>query len=188
MSFEEWLVMLGKRFGTDKFGGPSHHYEHAYRFVEQIQFQPITLLEIGVLGGASLKLWREILPNAKIVGVDKNEKCRSLEWGRVSIETGDQSDEAFLSEIVRKHGPFDIVIDDGSHVAAHQLASMRGLWPHAKRFYVIEDLQHPPAAETARQMGNEVRRLLKARLPDDIAAIHCYPSIVVLEKACASPF
>ena len=43
----------------------------------------------------------------------------------------------------REHGPFDIVIDDGSHVNRHVHHSFRTLWPHLAPggLYVVEDLQ-----------------------------------------------
>jgi hypothetical protein len=40
-------------------------------------------------------------------------------------------------------GPFDVVIDDGSHVSAHQITSFYFLFNHLRAggFYVIEDIQ-----------------------------------------------
>jgi cephalosporin hydroxylase len=40
------------------------------------------------------------------------------------------------------HGPFDIVIDDGSHVFEHQIASFEALFPLASStaVYIVEDV------------------------------------------------
>jgi hypothetical protein len=56
---------------------------------------------------------------------------------------GSQDDSAFLAQVIAEHGPFDIVIDDGSHVPAHVRASFDVLFPalHDDGFYVIEDVQ-----------------------------------------------
>ena len=57
-------------------------------------------------------------------------------------EQGDQADEARLQAIAREHGPFDIVIDDGSHRSEHQAATLVALLPHVSPggFHVIEDV------------------------------------------------
>ena len=41
------------------------------------------------------------------------------------------------------HGPFDFVIDDGSHASPQQIESFRILWPFIKDrgVYIIEDVQ-----------------------------------------------
>jgi len=52
---------------------------------------------------------------------------------------GSQADPEFLASVVAE---MDIVIDDGSHVASHQLASFKALFP-ALSFggvYICEDL------------------------------------------------
>ena len=48
---------------------------------------------------------------------------------------------ARLEEISGQYGPFDIVIDDASHIVNHQAVTMRCLLPlvHPGGFYVIED-------------------------------------------------
>ena len=55
---------------------------------------------------------------------------------------GDQGDEQFLDSMARELGPFDIIIDDGSHMSHHVLASFNALFPHVRPggIYVIEDL------------------------------------------------
>ena len=55
---------------------------------------------------------------------------------------GDQNDPAILNEMATRHGPFDIIIDDGSHVGEHIITSFRALFPDltANGLYAIEDL------------------------------------------------
>ena len=105
---------------------------------------PSSILEIGVKSGGSLMLWRSLFPKAKIVGIDIDLSRSTRDDSIVYIEA-DQSDAARLEEIGREHGPFDLVIDDGSHVVAHQLISLRSLFDHVSPggLYVVEDVESP---------------------------------------------
>ena len=47
----------------------------------------------------------------------------------IRFEQGDQSDPKFLERLARTYGPFDVVIDDGSHIGRHTIATFEGLWP-----------------------------------------------------------
>jgi hypothetical protein len=133
---------------TDKEG--VHHYVDAYeRHLAHLRHRKVTLLEIGVggyadpdLGGESLRMWKEFFPQAHIIGVDIHDKARLAE-DRITILQGDQSDPAFLHDLAARFGPFDIVVDDGSHICGHVIASFQGLFPHLTDggIYAIEDLQ-----------------------------------------------
>lgn len=100
-------------------------------------------LEIGVSHGGSLDLWREWFgPGAHIVGVDIDPRVETLAKKGIEIRVGDQSDRDFLSKLADRDGPFDIVIDDGSHHPAHQLLTLQELWPvvNVNGVYLVEDL------------------------------------------------
>jgi hypothetical protein len=62
---------------------------------------------------------------------------------RIEIEYMDQSNLEDLCRIAMKHGPFDIVIEDGSHLWEHQTTTLRTLFPFVRPegIYVVEDLQ-----------------------------------------------
>jgi hypothetical protein len=137
------LDEIGLRFGTDKTS-QFHNYLSFYEsFMAPMREAPITLLEVGVFRGASLNMWREYFPNAKIVGVDIQPTAKQFESERVHVELADQSNLQHLAEVAVKHGPFDIVIEDGSHMWEHQITSLRALFPFVKNggYYVVEDLQ-----------------------------------------------
>lgn len=139
---------LACHFGSDKWG--DHFYTSLYEHhFERFKNEKVRLLEIGIggfdsphEGGESLRIWKHYFPRGQIVGLDIFDK-RNLAEDRVSIVQGDQSDRAFLMELVRTHGPFDIVIDDGSHISSHVIASFETLFPCMAEggLYVIEDLQ-----------------------------------------------
>lgn len=102
-----------------------------------------TVLEIGVSHGGSLQMWRDYFGRGStIIGLDIDERLRSLEDPGFRVVIGDQSDPVFLKSLADQYGPFDIVIDDGSHAPAHQVASLTALWPHVKvgGVYLVEDL------------------------------------------------
>jgi tetratricopeptide (TPR) repeat protein len=111
--------------------------------------RPIRLLEIGVggygtktLGGQSLAMWADYFSNGQITGIDNAEKRLDLN-PRVKLFRGSQEDPAFLRQVCAERGPFDIVIDDGSHVPKHVVVSFQVLFPSLAdgAIYVIEDVQ-----------------------------------------------
>ena len=105
--------------------------------------QPVRLLEIGVSGGGSLQMWRKYFgPEAVIFGVDVNPRCRGSADPDVEVRIGSQADKAFMRSVVDEMGGIDIVLDDGSHVASHQIASFDVLFPRLSEsgLYICEDL------------------------------------------------
>lgn len=142
------LSELARKHGTDKEG--PHSYTEAYeRHLGHLRNAPITLLEIGVggyadpdQGGESLRMWKEYFPFARIIGLDIEDKA-GLAEDRITILRGDQGDTAFLERLASVYGPFDVVIDDGSHRCNDVNASFAVLYPHLTEdgIYAIEDLQ-----------------------------------------------
>jgi Clostridial hydrophobic W len=137
------LDAIGLRHGTDK-ASQVHNYLSFYElFFADLKDKNISLLEVGVLYGASLNTWKEYFPNAKIVGVDISPSTKIYEGDRIFIELLDQSNIEELTRVAIKHGPFDIIIEDGSHLWEHQITSLRTLFPFVKDggIYIVEDLQ-----------------------------------------------
>ena len=69
---EESLEQLAYRFATDK-----SHDDHKYVDLYASLFDPIrhsvkNLMEIGISGGQSLRVWENYFSNANIVGLDNN--------------------------------------------------------------------------------------------------------------------
>ncbi len=138
----ERLDDIFDRHGSDK-GRIRHNYGKIYEFLlERYRDRQIKILEIGIYGGASMRSWLEYLPCAHVVGVDLGGDFNPNSL-RASVEIGDQSDTTFLDELIDKHGPFDVIIDDGSHKPGDQQTSFKILWPHVKSggVYVIEDTE-----------------------------------------------
>jgi 8-demethyl-8-alpha-L-rhamnosyltetracenomycin-C 2'-O-methyltransferase len=145
---ERSLREIAREMRTDKEG--AHSYADAYeRHLGHLRERAITLLEIGIggyadpeRGGESLRMWKEFFPLARIVGIDIHPKTGIAE-DRIVVLQGDQSDPRFLDEVASRYGPFDVIVDDGSHVCAHVIASFMHLFGHLTEggIYAIEDLQ-----------------------------------------------
>ena len=62
---------------------------------------------------------------------------------RVKVFQGSQDNPIFLRKVCDERGPFDIVIDDGSHVPKHVVTSFHILFPSLVNggIYLIEDVQ-----------------------------------------------
>ncbi len=143
MSKTSTLDAIGLKHGTDK-ASSNHNYLELYEVLfASLRDKNLTLLEIGVLNGASLKTWEEYFPNANVVGVDIVPTSKLYERGRITISLADQSNIEELTRLAVKHGPFDIIIEDGSHMWNHQITSLRTLFPFLKNngLYIVEDLQ-----------------------------------------------
>ncbi|GAA4475018.1 class I SAM-dependent methyltransferase [Gluconacetobacter asukensis] len=105
------------------------------------------VLEIGVYRGASLRLWKNFFGEGSfILGIDLNEQCLKHQSPdeNIFVEIGDQSNQDFLKDIINRYGPFDIIIDDGSHMASHQIISFMSLFYEGLKvggIYLVEDLE-----------------------------------------------
>jgi hypothetical protein len=104
--------------------------------------RPLRLLEIGVSQGGSLVLWRGYFgPAATIFGIDIEPRCAAFDGEAAQVRIGSQADPNFLAAVVAEMGGVDVVIDDGSHVASHQRASIETLYPLLTPggIYLVED-------------------------------------------------
>lgn len=126
------------KYGADK--DMAHHgYSAQYeKLFEPLRHRPITLLEIGVQYGCSIKAWLEYFSKALIIGVD-HQCLWTSDHPRYKFIQCDQTDPELAN-----CGSLDIVIDDGSHIPVDQTASFDTLWPKVTRggLYIIEDT-HP---------------------------------------------
>ncbi|AGB24298.1 hypothetical protein Mycsm_04041 [Mycobacterium sp. JS623] len=141
------LSELAAWFGSDKWGG-RWYTPHYQKHFEPYRELPVKVLEIGIggydaidAGGESLRMWKHYFRRGLIFGLDIFEKT-GVEESRLRVVQGDQGDEVFLDSLGRELGPFDIIIDDGSHMSHHILASFNALFQHVKPggIYVVEDL------------------------------------------------
>lgn len=204
------LTFIGKVYGTDKASAHLGYTTIYEGFFRRRRRQRLAILEIGVggttpeEGGASLRMWRTYFPKARIVGVDIMAK--HLEEPRITVLTGDQRDDKFLERLAAEHGPFDVIIDDGSHRADDAEVSFSALFEHLAPggIYAVENLETaywpgygggPPGSDGnvaafAKRLVDVVNTRGHATnwstLPAEarsIEALHIYDGLMVLEKA-----
>jgi len=135
------LDRIAKEEKTDK-SSECHGYADKYDFYfNNLKNEKIKMLEIGVLKGCSLSMWNRYFSNINIHAIDINPDCKRHEKENINIYIGDQSDTNFLEQNFKNH-EFDIIIDDGSHVPIHQMASFEFFFKKLKPggLYVVEDL------------------------------------------------
>jgi cephalosporin hydroxylase len=136
----EPLYDIGARHGTDKAGQRQLLWIYD-RFLAPYRQAPVNVLEIGVLDGASLRMWRDYFPNGVVHGIDVDPATTAHAGERIGVFVGSQGDARFLDHVVASAGDFDLVVDDGSHLARDQIATLLHLWPHVKAegTYIVED-------------------------------------------------
>jgi predicted O-methyltransferase YrrM len=148
------LEELGQKHECDKF---FHKFlgHYSARF-GHLRHEPITLLEIGTWKGYGVRMFREFFdhPDAKIVGIDHNPEWTPGPDDRITIEIGKQEDIAFQDDFGKRHGPFDVVIDDGGHQPHQHLASLQALWPHVKPggWLVADDYDFPQVCKAIEEL------------------------------------
>jgi cephalosporin hydroxylase len=129
------LQEIGIKHGTDK--ATSHFYMDNYeKLLGSWREKEFTLLEIGVASGASIKMWREAFPKARIYGMDINPDCAGE-----GIFIGSQTDKSFLDSVLAQTGPLDVVIDDGSHMGTDIINTFKMLLSliNSGGLYCVED-------------------------------------------------
>jgi len=144
---------------TDK--GTVYNEKHGYTEIYD-KYIPETgkykLLEIGIWHGDSLRTWKDYNPELEIhaLDIDKNVLNYIEKPNPYYIYIGDQTDPSIMEEIAKNAGEFDFIIDDGSHISDHIVASFKLLWEHVKLegYYFIEDLHagHARREDTIRRV------------------------------------
>ena len=139
------LQELGLKYNTDK--SRNQHKSITYlqlyeKYLQNRREESLNLLEIGVLEGASVRAWEEYLPNANIIGLDIDPRCKINEKGKIEIFIGSQDDPVLRDKIKDKYGHLDFILDDGSHVNQLSFKSFDLYWPLVSNdgIYIIEDI------------------------------------------------
>jgi hypothetical protein len=134
-----------KSFETSKYYSVKHDnyfkiYDHIFK---KYIGKKIVLVEIGVLNGGSLFMWKNFFgENAEIIGVDLNPNAKKWEKYGFKIFIGNQADTNFWKDFFKNVGNVDVVIDDGGHTNKQQVFSLLETIPNIndKGMLVVEDL------------------------------------------------
>lgn len=125
---------------SDKWSSYLTYYDALFA---PLKDEALKLFEIGIQNGGSLEVWSTYFRNAqKFIGCDINPVCAQLRYDdpRISVLVGDANSAEIVAK-VHPQGPFDIIIDDGSHqsndIRNSFLLYFSALKPGG--IYVIED-------------------------------------------------
>lgn len=119
-----------------------HYFDIYERHFSRFRGKSPVFLEIGVFGGGSLAMWKDYFgEGSKIIGIDINPDCKQHESEGVKIYTGSQDDPALIGEVLKDFPSIDIVLDDGSHVMRHMIATFNLLYGkiNSAGLYMVED-------------------------------------------------
>jgi len=120
----------------------SSYFDAYDQLLDRFQGQKVTFVEVGVLNGGSLFMWRNYLgDDARIIGIDVSPGAKRWEKHGFEIYIGDQSDPKFWRNCYAKIGKIDLLIDDGGHTYEQQLITLTESYQNMKNsgLIIIED-------------------------------------------------
>ena len=183
-----------------------HYFQVYEKWFAPYRGKEIVFVEVGVQNGGSIQMWRNYFGNdAKIVGVDINERCKQFEDAEqnIFVEIGSQADPSFWAMFREKYPHVDILLDDGGHEMNQQLVTFREMFPHIKDggLYMCEDChtsywdewggglkKSDTFIEFTKNLIDELNAFhTNGTLPPNyntlnMGGIHFYDSIVIVEK------
>lgn len=120
----------------------SSYFQVYGELLEPYRNRKITFVEIGILNGGSLFMWRDYFgPDARIIGIELNPLAKKWEKDGFEIYIGSQSDPDFWRKFFEAVGPVDIVLDDGGHTFEQQIVTTHCCIPHIRDdgLMIVED-------------------------------------------------
>ncbi len=196
------LDALARLWGTDK-ASTGHGYTASYAaHLGARRWRVRSVLEIGVggyldpyFGGQSMRMWRNYFPRAQIYGIDVEPKQLDT-TERMTTLQADQSDPKSLRAALAGCPPFDLIVDDGSHIGSDVITTFETLFERVAPggLYAIEDLwaSYDPYFGGGPPGTDGTGLALVRTLLDDlnlrrrpIAAIHAYEQLVIFQKSAA---
>ncbi|MFT6285975.1 MAG: hypothetical protein ACJAYC_002451 [Halieaceae bacterium] len=184
-----------------------HYFKIYDRYFSRFRGADVHLLEIGVCHGGSLQMWKHYFgKSARIYGVDIHPRTLAFTEEQVKIFIGDQEDRAFLGELKDAIPRIDILIDDGGHTMAQQINTFEELFPAVAEngIYICEDThtsywssfgggyrKSGTFIEYIKDKIDELNAFHNTEISEQLQptpftrsayAIHCYDSMVVVEK------
>ncbi len=184
-----------------------HHYLEVYhRHFARFRGKSPVIVEIGVWQGGSLQMWHDYFgAGCRVVGIDIDPRCLEFADANTTILIGDQGSREFLATVREQVPRIDILIDDGGHFVAQQIATFEELYPHIQPngVFLCEDMH----SSLWRRFGGGVRHegsfleyskalidslsawhseepelLSVNRFTESTFSMHFYNSVLVIEK------
>lgn len=178
------LEELAAKYRTDKL---DHNYLPHYAKHLDSSLTDQVLLEIGVAGGASLRMWQDYYPTATIIGID--DSLPNINHEGLNYIVGDGTKAETYNDIDWQN--VYVVIDDASHQSADITKTFDLIWDQLPNgaWYVIEDLgtQFSAACGGDPVKGSTALTMIKQHLHmtlrgQFVSEFHAYEEIVFLKK------
>jgi len=147
------MCLIGAKYASDKSPlNLGNVYRHAYTPIYSLLFaqmenRPIDVAEIGIAEGEGLKIFREFFREARLFGFEfskeRIDSVNRLGMEKTRIAFIDVAEEDCITRAFEEAGTkFDIVIDDSTHDANHQINVIRRCAPFLKPggMLIIEDI------------------------------------------------
>ena len=134
--FKIWLASNGYSVKM------SSYFATYAELLSKFRGESCTVVEIGILDGGSLFMWKEWLgPKARIIGIDLNPNVKHLEKYGFEIYIGDQGDAKFWKNFYSTVEDIDVLIDDGGHQSFQQIMTVYSAICHLKTpaIVIVED-------------------------------------------------
>lgn len=167
--------------GTDKM--TCHFYGHAYEALFPGRNQFKLMLEVGVADGSCLLAWREIFPNATIVGMDIHPSDKA-HGERIEFHLGNQTSHEDCVRVAASR-QFDFIVEDATHILENSLLTLLYLWPFVKvdGIYVIEEFANVGA------LRENINQLWpNAEILDTIGPFGGVEPLVILRKSTSKDY
>lgn len=133
------LAIKHKSDKSSKF----HNYAAKYdKILLPFRESFLSILEIGVAQGQSIKMWADYFIKATIHAADISKASEICEQysNRIKFHLIDQSNEAQLKNL-EQFSPFDLIIDDGNHFWREQILTFKTIFRYLRSggIYIVED-------------------------------------------------
>lgn len=134
---------------TRTYAKPKGFTVHYEKLFSPLRFDKMNVLEIGVAGGESIRMWLDYFECADVYGVDIVE--RTNPWNTPDVQChpryrflqGNQSDKTMWECLKAIWGTqFHIIIDDGSHCNDDIITTYGAMWETIVPggYFCVEDL------------------------------------------------
>lgn len=165
--------VTGPDIGHGDKGG-THSYITEYEELLAPYREKCSFMEVGLAFGLSVAMWDEYFgPESELTAADISIVFDTEPFTRWLFVESDATKPAFLDALGDQ--TFDVVIDDGSHMTADQLATRDLLLPRMNPggLYIIEDILDLDATRHLFP-GAEIRDLrgVKGRFDDALIIYH----------------
>ncbi len=149
------LCEIGRKYDTDKSSQRNNvsdtRHCHPYTLFYENLFknkrnEKLTIAELGILEGASLRMWQEYFPNADIHGFEYNDSFinnfkNNYDNSRITLSKINVNDVSSITSAFNDI-TYDIIIEDTTHQFEDQIRVIENVYNHLKPggILIIEDI------------------------------------------------